>query len=894
MESTMLPTASTALVREYAKRLVEQKSARLQVLQALPRWEGEPVMDVGGTAVHVQPVSSQLAAIEAIVDVSEDEFLILLTDMSAADLGDAVMVHTRNQSVEILDQWSAVPSLFGATALDRSLTQRGNWVPAALLERRPASGWPQVPNGSLTGDVVLFALLSSVLGSTGPDLDEVRLLEILDNPSSRSAWRNAPLELRQELIAWTSDVLGTAASLALTLASESPISTLAFGLAFDVLWPDISGSAEPNQVAARTRVERFGNGPINAGAARRLADSAIAMVLRRGLNDTPQLMQVLTQAEELLNDLGWAEGAERSSILPQGLAARLRMLGQALDTDNVRTENVLAAEGALREILGHHKAEPTNPEIVAAQMAVRVGRWLTRVEKPTASLEESLSLQMTDGAWIDRARSAVWSGSVHESISVSYNKLADQAAARRASRDGVAAAQASKWTQAGAGTSMQSVPCIESVLEDVVRPLKSRSLLIVLDGMSASNATEIAEGAAARGWQEQVRVANGGAAQRMAALAVFPTVTTYSRTSLFAGYLKAGQQSDEKALFNGPLFHKNDLRAPAGQRLSTELSAALADQHQPLVAVVLNTIDDTLAKHDPGGTQWRLENIQYLRELFDSALEHGRTVILTSDHGHVVERGSTSRPVPGAGTRWRPETSGPPSDGEILFEGLRVLAPGGKAVLPWLEDIRYGNLQAGYHGGASLAEMAIPLLVFSRPGWPSPAGWAPAPPQAPVWWNERVIAAEPVPGGRREQKSARKKKQTASPSLEQMPDTLFELEHPPAVRAPVGAEMSIAESVLASTIYHEQSERAGRRALTPGRVQAILQVLVEYRGRVHKDTLAQASSVSSAQMNSELAALKRLLNVEGYPVLSQDSDGVTVLLDLKLLSEQFELDHQSA
>jgi len=38
-----------------------------------------------------------------------------------------------------------------------------------------------------------------------------------------------------------------------------------------------------------------------------------------------------------------------------------------------------------------------------------------------------------------------------------------------------------------------------------------------------------------------------------------------------------------------------------------------------------------------------------------------------------------------------------------------------------------------------------------------------------------------------------------------------------------------------------------------------------------------------------MAALKRLLNIEGYAVVSLDPDGATVVLDVALLREQFAL-----
>ena len=41
----------------------------------------------------------------------------------------------------------------------------------------------------------------------------------------------------------------------------------------------------------------------------------------------------------------------------------------------------------------------------------------------------------------------------------------------------------------------------------------------------------------------------------------------------------------------------------------------------------------------------------------------------------------------------------------VLFRGSRVAKGGGAVVLPWREELRYGPRKAGYHGGASAAEV---------------------------------------------------------------------------------------------------------------------------------------------------------------------------------------------
>jgi len=90
-------------------------------------------------------------------------------------------------------------------------------------------------------------------------------------------------------------------------------------------------------------------------------------------------------------------------------------------------------------------------------------------------------------------------------------------------------------------------------------------------------------------------------------------------------------------------------------------------------------------------------------------------------------------------------------------------------------------------------------------------------------------------------------------------------------------------------VYVEQRRRAGRHALSHDQVAAAILALAGRGGRVHRDTLAGALDIPASSFGSIFAAIGRLLNVDGYTVVSLDADGVTVRLDDVLLREQFEL-----
>jgi hypothetical protein len=426
---------------------------------------------------------------------------------------------------------------------------------------------------------------------------------------------------------------------------------------------------------------------------------------------------------------------------------------------------------------------------------------------------------------------------------------------------------------------------VERVLVGVVEPLTRAApvLLIVVDGMSTAVAAAVGEGISRLSWVEHVPAhARPG---RAAVLAALPTMTRYSRTSLLSGDLREGAAADEKraftALTGGPLFHKDDLRAPAGAAVNPDVAAAIASSTKA-VGVVLNTVDDTLAKHDPDGTRWSVGAIQHLAPLLEVANEHGRTVVITADHGHVVERGGRADPRPLADTRWRPASTGPAGPDEVLLTGPRVLAAGGAVVAPWVEDLRYGHKAAGYHGGASAAEVTIPLLVLAGSGTDlTGAGWQPAGEQAPPWWDSPT---DPVPGA--------KPRRRPRPSVAQDSEPLFDLEPPPTPPAdPAHARRAAAvEACLSSPVYQRTRAAAGRAALPDATVGQVLRVLLDGGGRASGEHVARALGVHVSRLAMPLAGLKRLLNVEGYQVVSMDADGRTVVLDEALWRQQFGID----
>lgn len=178
---------------------------------------------------------------------------------------------------------------------------------------------------------------------------------------------------------------------------------------------------------------------------------------------------------------------------------------------------------------------------------------------------------------------------------------------------------------------------------------------------------------------------------------------------------------------------------------------AVQDTSVGVVAAVLNAVDNSLTGGDPGRTMWTVDAVRHLPQLLERARAAGRVVVLISDHGHVVDQATEGelRSASGGGSRWRPY-DGTVADDEVRLRGRRVVLGNGDVVAAVKETLRYRARSEGYHGGAALAEMAIPFVVLARRG-ETVAARQPAEDLTPEWWERPAelslrSSAEEEPG----------------------------------------------------------------------------------------------------------------------------------------------------
>ncbi|NXY93920.1 BREX-2 system phosphatase PglZ [Streptomyces sp. BR123] len=926
---------------------------RAVLLRSAPQWDGPAEPSWGdGLAARIAAAPSPLAVHELLLDhldgrVHGPAVLVVLTDREQNELDPAILARAHKKRVDTVDSWDVVRDAFRAQQVDPRLKE-SNWAAEALLDATPpkGGGWPPVAGGMLSRRTALssLALRRLRLGRYDEEAESAGRTPTGDalDPHALFGWSLSAggpellLKLRRPerdgLAAFLGeeDQAGHAGRALLALVeADHGADAVAFGLVCAALW--VHCRPDASAYKARGRAERwFGEQPLAQGeeldllvsrfglAAEEYVASLLTSAARGTGGDTEAAREarrlsdtVLDRASVLVRQFGAEDAAETSALLAAGLEARFAAVGRALSGGQP-----LVIADAVRA-LGRHK-RAGGPDVLArverARMAQRVAQWLA--SDPAVSSDtvaDALQRHINETGWVDRALEHIEAGGDPTPVLKSaYDVLGERVRLKRREIDGEFARTLSGWTSAG--TRPGSMLTVETFLDRVVKPVVRRGadrrvLLLVLDGMSAAIACELGEELRSS-WAEFDPMSEG-APRRRAMAAALPTLTTVCRTSLFAGRLTKGTQAEEKKLFPAhafwdgapaAVFHKDELRAEgSGDTFGPALTEALGDGRTH-VAVVLNTIDDRLAKEQKlGDGAWRLDEIGRLRDLLRVAAAQGMAVILTSDHGHVVDRRDVKVSATAPDSARHRAPGGPLAAAEVVLSGPRVVwpEPGGSIVALWDADSRYTALKAGYHGGASLSEFTIPVLAFLPFGATPPEGWRELGDQRPAWWfleEQKPLAAVPQasPSPAPPDKPSRQKPTKAQAELAQTHDSLFDVSLVPAAEGEgalvtpvlVTPDEALVTALLASAAFQDQVGLLARKPPLDKLEKAIL-ALLEAGGTLPVTAVAQRVGYPASRADGFAAVLRQVLNYDGVQVLQTLPDGRTLRLDRSLLQLQF-------
>ncbi|MFI6517325.1 BREX-2 system phosphatase PglZ [Spirillospora sp. NPDC050679] len=942
---------SVATVTQYLaarKNLTDQVKRRAVLLRSVPDWDGPAELTWGaGQQARVVAALSPLAVHELVLDHLAPEAqgpatLVVLTDREENELDPAILSRVHRKRVETVDSWGVVGEAFGAEQVDARLRETG-WAAEALLDATPPGGWPRLAGGMLSRRTALSALAlrrlrlgryatddsgtdaGTVEPGGGDGLDTHALLRwslVAGGPGRLRGLRGPE---REGLVSFLSEEeqAGTTGCILFALVeAEHGSDAVPFGLLCAALWLDAPD--DTSVYRARGRVERWlGDSPPVTGEALdlfldrfgRSCQEFVKALLAVGRADEKGdrgraarrvTDTILGRASELARQFGIEEQVRYSTVLPAGLAERFTAIGEAL-----AAEEPGAILGCLRALEAHELAavRDARVRIERAQMAARLTRWLAL--DPAAdviTVAAAIDRHMAETGWADQALDHIEAGGDPDPVlKGAYDRIAERVRERRMLIDRSFARVLAGWT--AAGTDPGSMLTVETFLPRVVKPVATgktgrRVLLLVLDGMSAAIAAELA-GELRRNWAEFDPVPGpaGAPPRRRAMAAALPTLTAVSRTSLLTAALTKGGQTDEKRVFpqlkvwggaSAAAFHKDDLRGEtAGSPFGQALTDAL-EEEDTHVAVVLNTIDDRLAKEQKlGDATWRLDDIGKLRELLREAAHREMAVLITSDHGHVVDRhGFKVAADDVASARHRlPDGSAVDPDTEVELSGPRVVtdAPGGRIVALWNRDARYTAQKAGYHGGAALAEFTIPVLAFLPFNAEPPKGWRELGDPRPSWWRleeeQPLVVTTTAP-------IAATRAPAAPVEVTPSSEALFDLE-PRRLEAPQAApqmepaEIPLSTALLGSVTFGDQVRLLARKPPME-KVEAAVQALLE-SGTLPVTALAQRVGYPITRADGFAAVLGQLLNYDGVQVLETLPDGRTLRLNIALLRDQFGL-----
>lgn len=857
-------------------------------------------LEVDGDLWRVVAVRSPLQARKAIVDAGDSGRALLVTPLTESELGLEVVARFGLRRLESLQPWQIVRELFQAQRLDPRVV-RESWMAEVLLAHEPADGYPPAPSGLLDLDAAWKALLPQLgIGNARPGA--LDLLQASAAGGFQARWNGANQALRtgaKKRFAMTAGVVGEYVAAVLERGHGDDLVPL--GLLLDLLAAsELVG--DPRAVAARTRLEAFGIHVDELAEIEAWSSQAVRWcktASEKGGFDG--LTSTLDRADAIAEQVGAGELTSASSILRSGLRARLKQFGAALGAILLSPHNQSARE-SLEACFGRfeeHLLTTADPALHTrserVRHALRLARWLGTAEAKAGSLAESAEQYREDGAYADRSRYVIIIGEADGDLAGVYEKLADAVRERRERENRAFATHlaAACSGQEGSGVFLP----IERVLDDVVAPLarEAKVLLVVMDGMSTPIFHQLAEDLERRTMLQ--RMAPADLPGWPPTLGLLPTTTEVCRASLLCGKRTVGHQAEEQegleevaarhgwrgATTRKPiLFHKGDLLGSGGG-----LSAELRDSLQStlsVVSVVVNVVDDQLPKGDQVRPDWSLATVPVLEALISQAEIERRAVVLTADHGHIVEIGTTEKAVSEhTAERWR---TGEPEagEGEIEVRGERVLQPcaGGPVILPWSEKIRYSKKHAGYHGGGTAQEVVTPMAVFVPANEAEKlTGWGAEVVVRPHWWEgtEPVVVVpvvQPAPPVR----TQRKKPQ----------ETLF-----PEIAAvePINAEGTWIDELLDSPTYVTQRKLVGRTPPAEEDIRNLLGALESAGGTLTITALRNQTRIALPRLRGLLTAANRILNVDGYPVLDVDLTSSTVRVEFELLYAQFQIERRS-
>lgn len=882
--------------------------ARIIGIRAAGKWTGECSQQDGEETYRIEQCDSPLQMRIAMQNDDGVTTTILITNLDDTDLGHDILLRLTKHRLFPIDSWQIVRMLFQARATDPRVAQHG-WIADVLLDAIPAEGYATSPGGFLDAEVVWPILLSRKIGLRVDRPDLPALLKWSIDAEHVKRFQTAPEPFRQSATDWLITQAGAAAEVVLhCILSNARPDALAIGLAVGVVFHR-EALGQLDKAAGRMEERYLGGKTPDMGMVDRWYAAATEVVSLQ-LDDDSIKGGQLHRADNILREVQAERYAFLSDSSLLGFDQRLAHFGDLLmaSMENLSAESLERLTAARVTILLHYQSQHERRRLDRIDMALRLIQWLTRFDDASAPLFQSLSEAATyhfvEGGFVDWARLSLRVGEPVRELSVAYACLLDQVTAIR-EQQAHRFAELLRDATATESVGPEFIP-VERILDDIVVPLAEQApvLVIVIDGMSVAVYRELMANLTRQDW---VALCEEGRDVNRPGLAAVPSVTEVSHTSLLCGKLRQGNAAVEESGFadhagllarcriGSPpiLFHKPSLQGAEDNSLAAEVREAIASRQRRVVGVIVNAVDDHLLKGEQIDTRWSRDEIKILPTLLHEARAARRVVVLVSDHGHILEHRTDGRIYEEGGERWRVD-DGNLVEGELCLTGRRVVMPAGhQLIAPWTENLRYGGKKNGYHGGVSPQEMVIPIAVLCTRE-PFPAGWVETSIDIPSWWDEPF---QETSSGEETSINFKLKPIEPGPVASTGLGPLFDFNKDNRQDADTTASDTPSEwptinwidAFCASSLLAEQKKIAGRAVPADAVIVKLLTALNHHGGKLTSTALARAMTYPPLRLRGLLAVMQRILNIDGYAVLTRDESSDTVELNRELLCQQFDL-----
>lgn len=854
-----------------------------------------------GITVKVSECRSDLEARDLLRGVAsaDEQGLLLLMRTGEDRIGEDVRARFAGKAIHMLDAREVLKEIYQATAIDPRISNDDALLDALVMSGAAGSG-RKAPGGSLDLDFAWSVILRQ------PDLMHQRpdLVEILRWSLDEERWtavRALERTLVPSFFGWVGERAGEVARCLESLfITDQTNLYLPLGLVAGDLYHERLDQAD-GVVGARTRIENYLNGKsLKPSEAAMWSHAAREVMLKRPIEESDR---VAAQVDAVLEVIKAIPLAAAFSYSKQGFKDRWLTFASDIDRLSKRKWETgsRAVAHSLEQLHSHALARLHGTRLARAEMAARLAGYEANFaanRKPSTGLVASAREFAANDSFIDWARfSLAWGDPLHEVAEV-YGRLIRRLARSRVEAQVGFGERLCHWHADNQAGCKGLIP-IEEVVARCVAPLASHRpvLLLVMDGMSFPAFHQLSRSLEQSGWAALRKVDDEFPTR---AMSVLPSVTEHSRWALFSGKLQPTQRSTEVVAFRENaaladirskgkplLFTKSDLGAENSTALSVKVRDALAGSEHRVVAVVINAIDDQLKTGGQLSLDWKVQDIGILPAILEAADQGKRTIVITSDHGHIPEMENTKAIERQSQGEARFRHGDVVDEGERKFSGKRIEAAIGtpSVVLPITENLRYGQKAAGYHGGACDLEVLIPLAVFGAPDDEIDGYEAVDAPQ-PEWWNwRRVFQSDgvsiPVPV----QPTKPKPKQKVATNADELP--LFG--DAPEAAAVATGEPAWLEDFMKSEVYAEQDRLLGRAGPNKEHMRKVLSALDASGGTLLMDALAKAIGEQSIRMQGVLSRVARFTNVDSYEIIEIDRDSNTVRLNRKLLASQFQL-----